>query len=265
MGERELERKYDVMEAVLGKPAGFDISEAAAKIRRNLILVSSVILALVFGGVESKPDFIIFGVSLVGVTSVKLMLGLFLVLIYTVLHYAWYVYELYSEWSVRLTGTNFAFNDVPRTRPDNSDYPVDPKQSSIYSWWIQEVSSYGAYSELLHAVEKYIEETRSRLNEIESGSNNSLDFTIVHQSVGGLENTLSQVRYVLSSNEKLFLSDRIPVSLGRFDRRFRSLLRSQNLRVVLVEVALPFALALCALFSLVKFFNVCGVLATQLG
>lgn len=47
--------KIDALQKSMGEPVGFDISEAATKIKRNLILVSSVVLVLIFGGVEAAP------------------------------------------------------------------------------------------------------------------------------------------------------------------------------------------------------------------
>ncbi|WP_421551683.1 hypothetical protein [Pseudomonas yamanorum] len=42
------DQKVNALQKSMGEPVGFDVSEAAAKIKRNLILISSVVLVLIF-------------------------------------------------------------------------------------------------------------------------------------------------------------------------------------------------------------------------
>ncbi|WP_223513463.1 hypothetical protein [Pseudomonas sp. GL-R-26] len=240
------------LEKALGEPVGFDISDVASKIRRNLLLASMVVLVLILGGIEPSSEVSIFGVALKGVTSFKLMVGLALVLCYNLCHYLWYCYELYSEWSVRVTGTKLAFVTGAKLGATGADYPDDPKQSTLYTWWLQEARSMTAYSDLLRRVEKSIEGLNGHVEHLEK-----VDGTVggtVSRSIQEVSSSLQQIKHSLASTEDVIANTRIPFSLERFDKRFELLLKSQNARVLLIEVALPIALSLVSIWYLIRFF-----------
>lgn len=237
---------------VLGEPVGFDISETAAKLRRNLILVSMVVLVLILGEIEAGSDFSILGIKLTGVTPFKLMVGLSIVLVYTLAHFIWYCYELYSAWAIRITGTKLAFVTGARLGATGADYPDDPKQSTLYTWWIQEARSMTAYSDLISRVDKSIQEFSVYVDQLAKRDMTSAGS--VTASIQDMRKTIEQVRGALSSSESVVTNTRIPESLARFERRFRLLLQSQNLRVLVVEVGLPILLSLAAACYLIRFF-----------
>jgi hypothetical protein len=237
---------------VLGEPVGFDISETAAKLRRNLMLVSMLVMVLIVGEISAGSDFSIFGVKLVGVTPSKLMVGLSIVLAYTLLHFLWYCYELYSEWSIRITGTKLAFVTGAKLGATGADYPDNPRQSTLYSWWLQEARSMKAYEDLLSRVDESIRRFDSHTEQLQR-----IDMTAagtVSQSIQGMKNTLEQVRSSLASTENTITNTRIPESLERFDNRFRLLLNSQNMRSAFVEIGVPVVLSLGAATCLIWFF-----------
>lgn len=242
----------DEISKVLGEPVGFDISEVAAKLRRNLILVSMVVLVLILGEIEAGKDFSVLGIKLTGVTPFKLMVGLSIVLMYTLVHFMWYCYELYSEWVVRVTGTRLGFVTSGKYGAVGADYPDDPKQSTLYTWWVQEAKSMGAYSDLVNRVDTSIQDFSAHIDQL--GNRDMTTAGSVTASIQGMKNTLEQLRGALSSTESVITNTRIPESLSRFDRRFSLLLKSQNLRTLVVEVALPILLSLTATCYLVRFF-----------
>lgn len=237
---------------VLGEPGGFDLSDAASKIRRNLLLASSVVLVLILGGIEPSPNLSIFGVAFEGVTSFKLMIGLSLVLGYNFLHYMWYCFEIYSEWAIRITGTKLAFVTGAKVGASGEDYPEDPKQSTLYGWWLHESRSMPAYDDLVLKVDRSVKELEEHVKQWQAAG-----FIKAHEidpSIAGLNNNLmlmSQACYYLGG---VITNNRIPVSLARFDNRFKLLLRSQNIRIALIEVGFPIALSLTAAGYLIRFF-----------
>ena len=240
---------------VLGEPVGFDLSETAAKLRRNLMLVSMLIMVLIIGEISAGRDFSLFGVTLSGVTPFKLMVGLSIVLSYTFIHFLWYCYELYSEWSIRLTGTKLVFVTGAKLGATGADYPDDPKQSTLYSWWMQEARSMKTYDELLGRVEESIYSFKTQVEQIK-GIETSPESSIC-RNIEGMKNTLELVRRSLEATEMTITNTRIPESLERFDNRFRLLLKSQNMRSAFVEIGVPVVLALGATACLVKFFLKC--------
>lgn len=248
------QKKIDALQKSMGEPVGFDISESAAKIKRNLILVSLVVLVLVFGGVEASPNVSIFGVSLSGVTSTKLMVGLSVVLFYSLVHYLWYCYELYSEWSIRLTGAKLGFVTSGVFSSEGMDYPSDPKQSTLYNWWLQQSRSMVDYKEVASKVDEQVSQINSRIDDIIKNENPSSNGAMAHQAIVLLKSTMEQINSSIASTESVLTQARIPVSLARFDRRFGLLLKSQNMRIFLIEIALPIALAAFSAASLARFF-----------
>ncbi|KEY88738.1 hypothetical protein PC358_06295 [Pseudomonas capeferrum] len=211
-----------------------------------------VVLVLIVGEIEAGSDFSILGVKLTGVTPFKLMVGLSIVLIYSLIHFIWYCYELYSEWSVRVTGTKLAFVTGAKLGATGADYPDDPKQSTLYTWWIQEARSMTAYSDLLNRVGESVQQFSVHVEQLQQR-----DMTVggsVSSSIQGMNNTLEQIRRSLDSTESTITNTRVPESLARFDRRFSLLLKSQNLRMLVVEVGIPIILSLAAGCYLVSFF-----------
>lgn len=248
------DQKITALRKSMGEPIGFDISEAAAKIKRNLILISSVVLVLIFGGVEAAPGVSIFGVSLTGVTSTKLMIGLSIVLLYSLSHYLWYCYELYSEWAIRLTGAKLGFVTSGAFGADGMDYPSDPKQSTLYNWWCHQSQGLMDYKSVIGKIDDQVAEINLRIDEIFKMENQGSNGAMASQSIMQLKGILDQVKSSMVVTESVLTHARIPVSLARFDRRFGLLLKSQNLRVFLVEITLPISLAAFSAASLVRFF-----------
>ncbi|CAI3787469.1 hypothetical protein AHFPHNDE_01133 [Pseudomonas sp. MM227] len=245
-------KSNDEIAKVLGSPVGFDISETASKLRRNLLLVSVVVIALIVGDVQPGSEVSVFGIKLTGLTSYKIMVGLWVLLAYNLIHYLWYCYELYSEWALRITGTRLAFVTGGKYGKLGADYPDDPRQSTLYTWWLQQSTSMVSYNELLYRVDNSIQNFSKHTDRLQA-----LDMTTagtVSTSIQGMRDTLEQARNCLASVEAVLTDARVPESLQRFDNRFKMLLKSQNLRLVLVEVAMPIGLALIAAFYLFRFF-----------
>lgn len=237
---------------VLGEPVGFDISEIASKLRRNLLLVSIVVITLIVGEIKPGADFSVFGITLTGVTPFKLMIGLAVVLAYHFVHFSWYCYELYSEWSIRITGTRLSFVTGGKFASEGADYPDNPKQSTLYTWWLQEARSMSAYTQLLDQVESGVKRFDGHIEALQKADMTAAGS--ISQSIQEMKTALAHVRQGFSDSEKVISDSRIPASLNRFDNRFRLLLRSQNLRVLIVEVGVPLTLSAVAGVFLFRFF-----------
>jgi len=247
--------KEALLAKALGEPVGFDLSDAAAKIKRNLMLVSLVIIVLVLGELKTSDKLSIFGVSLEGVTPEKLMLGLGFVLLYSAIHFSWYCFDALGEWYMRVTGTRLAYITGARYGDKACDYPNDPKQSTLYTWWLQEARTAFRFRELMDELGPQLEEINRRIDDIDAGRNPSANGAMAANAMNTLNGTVRSINSHLEDYARLVGEDRIPFSLKRFDRRFHLLLRSQNLRVLLVDVIVPFVVALYAAVLLGTYFN----------
>ena len=240
------------LEKTLGAPIGFGISDTAMKLRRNLLLTSVVVIILVLGEIQAGADFSLLGVKLTGVTPFKLMVGLAVMLGYNLVHFAWYCYEFYSEWAIRITGTKLGFVTGAKWASEGADYPDDPKQSSLYTWWLQEARSMGSYRDLLVKVEDGLKSLNGHIDELQRKDMSTAGS--VSRSIQEVKSSLDQIKRSVESSEGVILSTRIPVSLERFDNRFRLLLNSQNIRIVLIEIGLPLAVSASSVVFLIRFF-----------
>lgn len=235
------EKKQKALERVLGEPIGFAISEAASKARKGLILVSFVVLVLVLGEVSASEKVSILGLELAGITSEKLLLGLLAVLIYSLVNYIWLAVEVLGEWVIRITGTRVGFITAGTFADEDSDHPNDPKQSTLYNWWRENTQR--------------VESSAASLIDIQSKVDILLGARDADADSQGHIKELSRQVASLSDQTRLMnaalSSQRIEVSLKRFNRWFELVLRSQNLRVLLVDLLFPLLLGLFALAMVV--------------
>lgn len=94
------EEKRKAVEKVLGEPIFDDFSDNTLKIRRNLLVVA-----------------------------------------YLVVHFGWNSITHFQQWRLRVTGTRLAFKTgrspgLYLEDDERGDYPDDPRQSTLYTWWL---------------------------------------------------------------------------------------------------------------------------------
>ncbi|UBM27043.1 hypothetical protein K8374_08805 [Pseudomonas sp. p1(2021b)] len=240
------EKELAAVAEALGKPAGFDISDPAVKVRKSLMAASVALLCLVIAKIEPSDTFTIFGVAFKGVTADKIVIGAMIVLTYSLAHFLFYVVELLGEYRVRMTGARVAFQTGARAGSAHVDYPDDPKQSSLANWW-------KSYARRLHSVGELTDRLSSDLDEIKHrlGSPDEIkgspDDIATSQLMGQVNANLMNLRNEIQTSREVVLSPRIEVSLERFESWYKGLMSLQGFRVLVVEVALPILLGLISL------------------
>lgn len=242
------------IEKALGEPVGFDSSELANKVKRNLLLISVVVIALVVFEVKPSPNVSIIGVSLDGVTSHKLMVGLAAFLVYSFAHYIWLCYDLFGEWSVRSSGAKKGF--AKRFKQENTDAEAfqDPRQLTLYSWWLIESSKLPTHQDNLQRAKKLADQLLASERILREAGD--IPARLPHQNAEGhLVKAIESLWDQLSLVKSVVDNPGLRVRLDRFDRRFKSLINSQNRRVLVYELIFPNALALYAFWLLFVFFK----------
>lgn len=246
------ERDVAAVTEVLGKPAGFDLSEPAVKVRKSLMAASIALLCLVIAKIEPSDTFTIFGVAFKGVTADKIVVGAMIVLAYSLIHFLFYVVELLSEFRIRTTGAKVAFQTGSHSGSEHADYPDDPKQSSLANWW-------KAYARRLLVVGDLVEKIGSDLEEIKYRLGNpdeikgSPDDISTSKLMGQVNANLINLSRDLKTSREIILSPRIEISLERFDNWYKWLINLQGFRVVVVEIGLPIALGILSLAVAVRY------------
>ncbi len=246
----------EAVEAALGNPVAPEYTNNALKVRRNLFAVSLVSCVIVLFSIKLDPKSTIFGLRFAGLTDDLILIGLTVVTIYHLIHFAWYVVDATMEWRLRITGTKLSFITAAKYANEHGDYPDDPRQSTLYSWWSDHARRIGNIKENILTFEK---EWKSAENAVRTlVSNNTPDGRNLNnalQALSQVKQSVDNLKRSLERTDKTISSLRIPASLSRFDKWFGLFLRSQNLRWLLVDTCAPLVFGLVAsLILLIKLF-----------
>lgn len=239
------------VEVTLGNPVAPEYTNNALKVRRNLLAVSLVSCFIAFFSIKLDPNSTIFGFKFVGLTDDLVSIGLVVFTIYHLAHFAWYVVDAAMEWRLRVTGTRLSFVTAGKLVSEHGDYPDDPRQSTLYSWWKDHARSIGNIKEIIITFEKEWEIAESAVQALVS--NNTPDGRNLNnalQTLGQVQKSVFDLKRSVEQVDKTISSQRIPASLSRFDKWFGLFLRSQNLRWLLIDTCVPLAFGIIALLML---------------
>jgi hypothetical protein len=233
------------VEEVLGAPINPELSEYAQKLRRNLLAFSAVYVFCWLTGVKLDPTSAFFGIKLIGLNELQFSMGTMIINAYLLLHFGWYAWEAFFEWRVRLTGTRVAFQTGSTFGSEAADYPGDPRQSNLYFWWL---GSHARLRRTMSAVEDF--ESRLKFIEKELLEQNekapTLDRSGLIRNMGQLPNGLAEIRAQFDVVAGALKTGRIEESLRRFNGWFKLMLKSQNLRMISIDIALPLSIGITA-------------------
>lgn len=233
------------VEEVLGAPINPELSEYAQKLRRNLLAFSAVYVFCWLTGVKLDPTSAFFGIKLIGLNELQFSIGTMIINAYLLLHFGWYAWEAFFEWRVRLTGTRVAFQTGSTFGSEAADYPGDPRQSNLYYWWI-------GFEKRLKGTKGAVDDFEARLKDIENellGQNErspTADRSGLIRNIGQVPRGLSEIRAHFDVIERALKTERVEESLKRFDEWFKLMLKSQNLRMISIDIALPLLIGITA-------------------
>jgi hypothetical protein len=172
----------------------------------------------------------VLGVQLQNVSNQVLAWGLLWSVLYPQVHFIWLAADSFQEWRVRQTGSRIAF-PIDRPMHPDADAPADPRQSTLYSWWRgEQQKSLGSLADVAAETETLAKAMK------EAGLQLTVDQT---HRLEGFQNNVYLLKEALLHNRQVMESLHVPVSLERFDAAYGRLLKSQNLRWVLLEFGLP--------------------------
>lgn len=239
----------EAVEKVLGHPVAAELTAEAVKVRRNLLVVSVASIGGVIGNVHVDPSSTIFGLKFSGLTNELISKGMFYLTIYFLVHFIWYVIDGFSEWRIRLTGTRAGFITIARLASEEGDYPSEPRQSSLYNWWLDGARTINQTAQIVERIGISLQAWEVRVTNAMQGTN-ELNKRSAIDSVHRISSDIARLRSTIAQIEKTLTSARIPVSLRRFDSWFLFFLKSQNIRWLIIDAGSPLALGLTALLML---------------
>lgn len=244
------EQKLKAVKKVLGEPVFCELSDKAWKIRTNLIIASVISISIVIADLHIDPSSTVLGLKFTGLTDTVVRSGLFWITLYLIMHFIWSAWDNLLEWRLRITGTRVSFVTAAVLASEHADHPNDPRQSTLYHWWIEEAQKIGNLAEKVSNIERQLQDWESRLQtEIDARADSS-NIVNACSLISGVREVVVQLKHGIEEARQTISAYRVPVSLERFDAWFKLLLRSQNLRWFLVEFMLPILLGAAALFLL---------------
>lgn len=249
------EEKQNAVEKALGEPFSTEFQENAFKVRRNLLVFAFISLVVTMGDVKVGDKVEVFGLSLENFSVALLQLSLLLVTIYHQVHFVWYCVDSFSEWRLHTTGTKLAFVTGFMWDNEDKDKSKDPRQSTLYNWWLQQTRGLGNDIPTAKDALQKLSEFEAILKTREVADDKyHLNLHSSHKLVTEARADIAKNLAKMEAIEKTITSARIPVSLERFDRFFHLAKRSANLRWLLIEMCAPMLIGFAAIASLVMKF-----------
>jgi hypothetical protein len=267
------DQKLKAVKDVLGEPVICEFSDNVLKIRNNLIVSSVISIYIVTAALYVDPDSRFLGLKFGGLTDEAVRNGLFFLTLYLLIHFIWSAFDNFLGWRVRITGTRASFVTTAVLGSEHGDYPKDPRQSTLYTWWLMQAKDIGNIAIVVTQLEEQVQEWEVLLkNEINARANSQIIWSMVqgtmeasgsddsydapqtiaksYTATSKLHKTIADLCQKIERTQNTISAYRIPVSLKRFDSWFKLLLCSQNLRWLLIEFLLPIILGSWALLLL---------------
>jgi len=244
-----LSSELEKVEKALGEPFATDFSDYVRKIRNGLIIISFISISLLLGEVQIDSDKSSFlGLKFDGLNNDLVIWVIFFLNAYMYVHFLWCSLDNFQEWSLRVTGTRLVHITTARLSSTSGDYPNDPRQSTLYNWWKEEAQKISSLQEPIERIQADLKACEEQVKIALEGRdpnvvNICMSINQVSENINRLNSSVEKVSIVIKS-------ERIPVSLKRFDARFKLFLRSQNFRWLVIELLFPLLLGAYALVLL---------------
>lgn len=249
VGEQERNRmdnsekaNIKAVEKVLGEPISPELNENMAKMRKNLIFVSVIAILLVLANLRIDPSSTFLGLKFSGLTDCVIRKCLLLITIYLGIHFLWTAWDGFMAWRLRITGTKLSFITAGTFPEEHGDYPNDPRQSTLYHWWLSEAKQIGNRGAKLSKLEGLLQNLDSYLR---TKRNSGVDATHIDNAcrlIGEAKKEITALNQLIELTQKTLTASRIPVSLKRFDKWFQMFLNSQSYRWLVMDILVPLGL-----------------------
>lgn len=242
----------------LGEPIFLGLDDKAEKLKRNLIIFSSMLIFSLKFDLSIDTSSPLLGVKLTGLTNGQVYFALLIIVVYMLLHYAWALQDAFMEWKIRLTGTRVEYITVGRVASESGDHPNNPRQSTLYNWWLEYGPKAAEANLDFGHIRQGIQESLLTLKNIEDkleAEENGQTINAVRccqSQINSLEKAIKVSEQKLAPALNFLAVKRIEVSLERFDRWFHYFSQSQNWRWFIFDLLMPVLLGLAAIILAIK-------------
>jgi DNA-binding transcriptional ArsR family regulator len=235
------ENRVKALLKIMGEPVVLRLDDELAKTRTRLLVVSTLSIGIVVADLRIKEGSTLLGLQIANLTDSTVRVALAIVTAYLLVHFFWGALDGLREWRLRLTGTRYTADTIGSWDGYNrdGDLSTEPRHSTLYNWWKEQAEG---RSEIDRTFAELVAEVRLK----RPGPGQPADY--VEQTV----QKLNDVERVLKEfKESVLESPRIMESLKRYDAWHRSLVRSENVRWIIFDFAVPVFVGLGALLLLV--------------
>ncbi|WP_147452830.1 hypothetical protein [Cupriavidus plantarum] len=174
-------------------------------------------------------------------------IGTFVITLYLFVHFTWYAWEAFAEWRLRLTGTKVAFKTTAILASEDGDYPDEPRQSTLHYWWVTQARAISGVPAAVEELRNLIGEVRTHIQA--APREGPYDGETLRR-MGSVENVIGKLEKNMRAFEDVVNSNRVPVSLERFEAWHKLFVESQSIRWLVIDVGIPWILGLSALLTL---------------
>ncbi len=259
----EVKKNDDNVKKLLGEPISKEFSESILKIRRNLLIVSMLSCATIFWNLDVDSSSL-FGIKFSGLTQRNLINGLFVVNSYLFFHYAWCCFDHFSIWRIRVSGTHTLYPPAHSAFDSGVspiDRPLDPKQSTLYSWWIENNKNLKNCLCEIKIIKEEIAKANSIYQQLLDNKTNVSEPKVGNRTAAvhkarlekTLDRKLDHLSIAIETSKTTLSSERILPSLETFDNWFQLSLRTQDLRWLVIDVVIPLFIGGFSLFTLLSY------------
>lgn len=246
------DKSIEAIERTLGRPIGGELSENALRVRRNLLVASLISICAVIGGIRLDPNSTILGFRFLGLNDEIVRIGLAVVTCYLLVHFLWYVLEALLEWRIRITGTRLAFVTAAKVGSPHADYPDDPRQSTLYSWWSEHAKRIGNVGQKVIAIDEALAGWEDKLRAVREESGPEANLNEILSAINDTRTAIMELKRSVDLVQETLSAQRIAVSLRRFDGWFGLFMRSENLRWLLIDTLIPAIVGVWAVVLLIR-------------
>lgn len=248
--QAESEERRKSAERLLGSPVLLDASEEVSKTRLRLLTFSALAIAICYFNLRIGEDAGFLGLKISGLNDGVVRKGLFLVVVYLVVHFAWSISDALKEWRLRLTGINDIRVQMHVSISKEIEAAPNPRQLTLYSWWVREGVNVGTVGTTLNRANAMLDRFQSQSPAAATPdiAINSLEFS---KYVEECRDILKRLNHEVPKARAILESPQLTEKLRRFDQRFRYFLVSQNLRWLVFDFLAPLIVGLAALILLV--------------
>ncbi|WP_394135927.1 hypothetical protein [Aliivibrio fischeri] len=247
MNHKNTKEFQEQIESVMKEPLAIQPSDYEEKIRRNLIIVSSVTLVVIkLGLMPTNDSRFLGGMQFDNLTPETIYIILLCIVAYEFTHYSWLLVNKFTYWRIRLTGikhSEFRGNRGSMgSTYEQLDFTGNADNSNLYIWMIENKD---ATLSLTERIDNNWLEVENLCQELKSESVNSSKIAEILRKLNDIENTSNALKQHLENI-------RISASLHRFDNWFHFLVRSQGARWLLLDVFFPIIMGSASLYFLVS-------------